>query len=233
MPGEVNGSIWTLPFEMAAYSGIALLAWVGLLRQRTLLAPILAALMLTLMVFCDLNAATLSTSVLYDGARLGLFFAIGMSFYLWQDRVVVSGRLALFAAGLWLASPWIVGPRLGGDWQLLGAVPLAYLTLWLGIRLPLSRIGRKRDLSYGVYLYAWPIQQLLTMWGVPGHGWVLYSSLSISASVLLAFVSWHCVESPMLKHKDLVAGPPRATGSSPQSDDIADIRRAEPAKSAN
>jgi peptidoglycan/LPS O-acetylase OafA/YrhL len=207
MPGAVNGSIWTLFYEVAAYVGIALLAWVRLLRHRPWVAPAFPGALLGVLAYCDLSSPRLQSGVIHDGSRLGLFFAIGMSFYLWERWVPVSGWVAAATAALWLASPWLVGPGLARDWQLLGAVPFAYLVLWLAIRLPLARVGRKADLSYGTYLYAWPVQQLLTMWGVPSRGWVTYSLLSIAASTALAVASWHLVESPMLKHKRSVASP--------------------------
>ena len=38
--------------------------------------------------------------------------------------------------------------------------------IWLGIHLPLARVGAKNDYSYGLYIYGYPVSQLLVVWGL-------------------------------------------------------------------
>jgi peptidoglycan/LPS O-acetylase OafA/YrhL len=65
-------------------------------------------------------------------------------------------------------------------------------------RLVRVAIGRRLDLSYGIYLYAWPVQQLL----VQGCGrWLNPWTLSLSVLIVsggLAWLSWTAVERPFL-----------------------------------
>ena len=80
----------------------------------------------------------------------------------------------------------------------LAALPAAYLVLLLGVVLPLQRVGAINDISYGMYIYAFPVQQILNEL----HG----DRLPIGVSVVLATVltvpvaaaSWFLVEKPVL-----------------------------------
>jgi peptidoglycan/LPS O-acetylase OafA/YrhL len=79
-----------------------------------------------------------------------------------------------------------------------------YLLLWVAFRLPAVRLPglRGRDLSYGVYIYAFPIQQALVPWtGTPLNN--LLASLPLI--LLCAALSWHWIERPALARKRIVA----------------------------
>lgn len=67
--------------------------------------------------------------------------------------------------------------------------------------MPLQKVGRRNDLSYGVYIYAWPVQQLVALSGGSRHGVALYIALSIALTYPLAALSWFLVEKPALRHK--------------------------------
>jgi peptidoglycan/LPS O-acetylase OafA/YrhL len=90
--------------------------------------------------------------------------------------------------------------------SLLEALPLAYLCVWAGIRLPFHRLGQRVDLSYGIYIYAFPVQQLLALRGWPSHGFAVYLIATIALTLPLALASWFVVERPALRRK---SSPPR------------------------
>ena len=69
--------------------------------------------------------------------------------------------------------------------------------LWMGARIPL-RWGAVNDYSYGVYIYAFPVQQLLAAAGVSRLGTFVFALLSLAAVVPVAVVSWWLVERPAL-----------------------------------
>ena len=138
-------------------------------------------------------------------------FLAGAILYLYRDRVWDSGWLALgfvavFAAGAWL--PFFGQEMTRFNHYLPGATSvmapaLAYPLLWLGIHLPspFQKIGARNDYSYGVYIYGWPVQQLLGIWGVQHWGYVAFTLSSIAGAMVLAVLSWHLVEKHALRLK--------------------------------
>jgi peptidoglycan/LPS O-acetylase OafA/YrhL len=78
----------------------------------------------------------------------------------------------------------------------LGQIPLAVTLLWLGARLPL-RTGSRNDVSYGLYIYAFPVQQLLVVAGItPIAGPELSAVLAAVLTLPFAWASWTLVEKP-------------------------------------
>jgi peptidoglycan/LPS O-acetylase OafA/YrhL len=130
--------------------------------------------------------------------RLTALFLTGVSFFLFRQQIAYrSSYAALAAIGLvaLLFHSQIAGPAV--------AVLGGYLVFWFAF-LPetpiLNAINSKTDLSYGVYLYAWPIQMLLIRYlhGVtPGAVMVL----TAIGAALLAFASWTVIEKPALYYK--------------------------------
>ena len=101
-----------------------------------------------------------------------------------------------------LASALLVGlgVLLTPDYRLLGGLPLACLMLWIGARTP-SRIGSRNDISYGLYIYGFPVQQALVMWGFAAVGWLGFAVLGLLATLPIAALSWLVVERPSLRWK--------------------------------
>ncbi|WP_461048909.1 acyltransferase family protein [Terrabacter koreensis] len=103
--------------------------------------------------------------------------------------------------------------RLDDAWYLgLTPFPLAFLLLWLGARVPV-RLGARNDISYGVYLFAFPLQQLMAVAQVPravGSFW--FAVLSIAVTIPVAWASWLLVEKPSMRLRRLVPTRPRSAG---------------------
>jgi peptidoglycan/LPS O-acetylase OafA/YrhL len=85
----------------------------------------------------------------------------------------------------------------------LSAITIPYAVLTIGLaRTPyVARTARFGDFSYGLYLYAFPVQQLvIDVWGV--HGTAANFLVVLAITLLLAVLSWHLVERPALALKD-------------------------------
>ena len=72
------------------------------------------------------------------------------------------------------------------------------MCFWLGVVLPLQRVGHVNDISYGVYIYAFPVQQLLVLFGAAGLGIVPFVLLAFAVTYPLAALSWFLVEKPAI-----------------------------------
>ncbi|QYZ69224.1 acyltransferase family protein [Neotabrizicola shimadae] len=179
MPGIVNGPLWSLSHEIAAYALCWAAARLGLMRHIAGIATLgLAALALWLMPGLGGRAAVF--------APLFLAFALGMLAQALRDRLPLSWPLA---AGLMLLAP------LGWPFALaaLGCLALM-LAFWLPAR-PLSR-----DLSYGVYIYGWPVGQTLIHL-VPGLSPAALAVATLAGVLPFAWASWTFVESPALPRR--------------------------------
>lgn len=196
--GLWNGSLWTLFFEFSAYVAAMVLLGVGVVR-RHLVATLFALLAaLTLVGLTGVGAdVALPLDLLNQGIRLGTCFVAGMLVYALRDLLRPSWG-AVTLAGL-LVGVGVVVPGLG----VLAALPLALTLLLLGALLQ-TRVGTRNDISYGMYIYAFPVQQLLVVAG--GTAWPvwLHAAVTLGATTVLAWLSWTLVESPALRLKEVI-----------------------------
>ena len=185
---EVNGALWTLGPEFQMYLMVMVLGVFRLLRLPVCLA--LLALGMACIHFDELDALG------SWGWLLG-FFAMGMTLYKLRGTRIFDGRIALLAVVVLVAS---VPLR-----QFILLFPLfgCYLALYLALhpRLPIIPAARYGDLSYGLYIYGWPAEQL-SIWLMRGHAqwWQVFLLATLIAGTL-AFLSWHLIEKRALALK--------------------------------
>lgn len=192
-PSTWNLSLWTLSYEFLCYLGIALLLTWSLARRRvevTVAAFLLVSACNAALVW--LGAARDTTPALTF--RLTTFFLAGAV-------LLRLKRVPLVAAGAAIATVVLVAAAATDQVRVFGALPIAYLCLWLGRVLPLTWLGRRNDVSYGVYLYAFPVQQLLTITAVHRLPTAGFAAASIVAVLPVAWLNWVLVERPALRLK--------------------------------
>jgi peptidoglycan/LPS O-acetylase OafA/YrhL len=207
-----NGSVWTLFFECLCYLMLAVFSVIGVLRRPLAVAVIAAAVWGTEIVITSVpqfNHA-FSPSQNWDVMKLLTFvpiFLCGSLLYLYRDKMPDSSVLALacvvaFLSGLVLplgnSTPAFTLTSMD-----LTSVFLAYPLLWLGIHLPFHRVGAKNDYSYGVYIFAFPVQQLLVTFGAGKWGYWPYAVISLTAVAPMAVASWWLVEKRALRLKTI------------------------------
>ncbi|RKH35271.1 acyltransferase [Corallococcus praedator] len=188
-PDAVNGSLWTLLYEVGFYLLVAGLGVVGLLRRQVALVAWAVA---ALVPFVPRVGPRLNL-----WPELYLYFGGGLLLYLFRERLRMSPWLALGCVGVLVATA-----RWGGLKYAVGSCG-TYLVLYLAF-LPsrLSSFARHGDFSYGVYVYAFPVQQTVT-WLMGGSvAWWVNATLSLPVVVLLAALSWHLVEKRALRLKN-------------------------------
>jgi peptidoglycan/LPS O-acetylase OafA/YrhL len=205
-----NGSLWTLVFEFLCYLLLAVLALAGLLRRRFLVLCLTLAVWAAEIVITSvpgLNQQFTAVNNWYPMKMLTLvpIFLAGSLLYLYREVVPDSRRVALMSAFLFLLGLVLpIGasiPTFTLTSMDVTAVFLAYPLLWLGIHLPLSRVGSRNDYSYGIYIYAFPVQQILVVWGVNAWGYGLYTFLTLLFVAPVAAASWWLVEKQALSLK--------------------------------
>ena len=196
-PAVFDGALWTLQYEAFCYGVLALLGLAGVLGRRWLLLG--AAGVAWLLVMAE-SAGLLPVDVpVFTNAALARFllmFLLGAAAHLFADRIVVHWALASAAALSVLGALLLLDA-----YQLLGGLGFAYLCMYAAVRLPL-RGNPRWDLSYGLYVYHWPVELLLALAGATVLGEWLFAGVSIAGALGLAVLSWVLVEGPALRLKD-------------------------------
>lgn len=211
MPTSVNSSLWSIPLEIECYLALAIVGSLGMLRWRL---GVLGAVLLVLLPYAVLDPR---------GETLRARFGWGMA-----EQTVVEFGLC-FAAGACLQL-FGVGRAHGAPrhQRVLGATALAVgalaglaghlvLAVWLMMPLlvvlvgtssfPVLRdLGRFGDLSYGVYIFAFPTQQTVAWLLQSRLPWGAELALVLVTTFGLALLSWHLVEKPALRLKPRSAG---------------------------
>lgn len=199
-----NGSLWTLSLEALCYALIGVLGVMAILRRARWAVPALAAM---LWVLTLLQEAGYEVLIGDNTLRLVVAFLVGATAWLYADRIPMTGWLALLAAVVLLVSVATLD-----NYRLTGIVPAAYILAWLGTCLPWNR-SLRRDLSYGVYIYHWPVFQLLAATSLVTVSVPLFILAGAIVIGLLALASWHAVEHPALRQKNRTPPWPPARNS--------------------
>lgn len=198
-----NGSLWTLIYEWRSYLIIASLVAFGLLTRARIIVPMLAIFFLILQLIAGFNwdaVVALVPAFMADQymITLGFTFLVGSVFAVYSKQVVFDDRLGAFTGLLALATL-----RFGG-FSTIGTIAAVYFILYLAARLPkkLQWIGQKNDYSYGVYIYGFLVQQVLSYMGLYKLGIVPYVLISWVIAMGCAWLSWHILEKHALALKD-------------------------------
>ena len=174
-----NAPMWSVAVEVVLYLLVAALMVPAWLRRRQSVIPA-AMFLLAATLF-----ATGTRQPAHDVALCLVFFAAGWLVAIARNRVRASwgtvGLAALAALAGSLAQP------------VVAALPFAVLVLALGAVLPVRRFT-VNDVSYGTYLYGWPVQQLLVIGGVRSLGLPVMLTASLGLALAAGTASWFAVE---------------------------------------
>jgi len=186
----VDGSLWTLSYELVCY---LLLPAIVLLVKRNWF-PALSLLTL---------AVLLSVPFLYLVLfmKLGSCFLFGSLYYVFRKNIPMDGRLALAAFAMVLLSL-----RTGLFFYVFGLAG-GYLILFLAFiphtsRLRFSKYG---DFSYGIYIWAFPVQQVIAE-QYASKGNFFNAAISFPVALLFGILSWHFIEKKALALKSKIVG---------------------------
>ncbi len=193
-PGAWNGSLWTLAYEFACYLVIGLLILLPAVRRHRWLVGV--AFVASVAVWANAPALGLSQHPEIElMARLLPPFLGGALVQTAIRRVPLRAPLALLAAAGAVSAVLLVD-----RWGAQAAAPLfTYGILWLSTVLPSPAVIRRHDISYGAYIYAFPVQQLLAYAGVHRLGVLAYDVVGALATAVLATLSWRLVERPTMR----------------------------------
>lgn len=187
----VNGSLWSLPIEFRLYGVFLLLALLGLLTRNRFTAFAIVVLLAGLVIVPKYPVFTQYA----NWVNVTAYFMAGSLFWLRRDEIPLSPWLVIAVLGLCMLFH-------GTDkFHIAFFAALVYITFYIGfMRFPNWLHITRTDLSYGVYLYGWPVQQVFVA-VFPGQGALMNTLLSTVVVFCIAALSWHLVEKPALSFK--------------------------------
>jgi peptidoglycan/LPS O-acetylase OafA/YrhL len=203
--GAVNGSLWTLTYEIRMYIILAfILTFIVCLNKKVpkitfknilLFLGILSVLVLIYNHFIPLREGSVFVSKFI---RLFSAFFIGAMFFVWKDNIVLSYKWFMILLVLLILSS--VDKDL---YFVMYSLTLAYLIFFIayvpkGNILKFNKFG---DYSYGLYIYAFPIQQILIALN-PNISILMLIIMSFLLTLISAVLSWNLIEKRFLKKKN-------------------------------
>lgn len=192
----VNASLWTIPYEIKAYLLIVVLWVFGAIHRPKLLIPLLLVAQCAIPLIDHFSGNAPARYGPLSGNVLIIAFTFGTALYI--SRSFVPMRTSWGIASL-ILSLVLLSTTAGGNFA---GPPAAYFTVWLGLQNP-RRIAAiaSADISYGIYLYAYPIQQSVVHLFPTLRTWWFIIPVSLFFTVIMAMLSWRYVEKPALGHR--------------------------------
>lgn len=211
MPGFIglkyevlNGSMWTIAAEFRCYILVLVLGVTGIFARHWLFL-LLAALtvLLSIVGWGPQISGRWQFFVGEPDTQIRLIgtFLVGACFYLFHEKIAYRGLFALIAAAALLFAMYFSAYE-AAAFTVFGG----YLVFWFAFAIrskALKKINSEDDVSYGIYLYAWPISSLLVYF-LHVNSAVLLFALTVPLAYLAGWVSWRIVERPALRRSPRV-----------------------------
>ena len=202
---SANGSLWTIRNEFLCYLMVAVFGLMGLYRQRSVILALFVAALGLYAREIYAHTPFCSGRILPVVGQLDMWphyltqYLAGMCGWLYRDRIALSARWLGLHIGIVAVAAFAV-PALLAVLPLSGAILL--FAFAFAPRLNLRAWGRRGDFSYGIYLYAFPIQQLLLRFLNPHIPPLALFGMSFPLTLACAVASWRGVEKPFLRLKN-------------------------------
>ncbi|MBP0952511.1 acyltransferase [Pseudomonas alliivorans] len=202
-PSAVNGSLWSLPVEFFMYLLITLLAVKGAGSKLPVLwigTAVIVAMSLRFVHYVQPPAhPVLYGTDLISALDVAPYFLIGAMYSYYGFEKYLNLGMSLFLIGfVVLFQP--VSP-VWNEIFLYAVAPYAILSFATAKTAFLHRFGRFGDMSYGIYLYGFFLQQIVNAMTKNSLTPLENALVSMPFAIACAYVSWHVVEKPALRLK--------------------------------
>jgi peptidoglycan/LPS O-acetylase OafA/YrhL len=199
----VNGAMWSISYEFMCYLLIMALGLLGAIQHKTrwlLMAGAILALFTYRRLGYELQLGHLHLALNNPIIMLSILFMAGSGFYLFRSRISYNS-VGLILATVGLAVCLFFENLVGLSVATCGAY-LLFFTAFKPSRI-LNRLQPNTDVSYGVYLYGWPVQQILLNC-LPDHPPLLSAALTLMLCIVLGLISWKLIEKPTIDRARLI-----------------------------
>ncbi len=187
----VNGALWTLPVEFACYVACYIFYKARLLNEKRFWFTI--PVVIIVLVLEKHIPGMLGAMV-----RPCVFFYIGMMYYVYREKIELNIKIVPILFVLLVAAftvPQLIKPAMIILW------PYVLFTIWFAIPQCSERLGKLGDISYGIYLWGFVVQQLFTYFWGGSMPQMLNFVLSTTVTILISIATFLITEKPFIKRK--------------------------------
>ena len=189
----INAPMWTIHWEFLCYLMVFFLGSLRLLNQK-IFVPLLYVACAGIFAY---TASRLTHAVTNIPPRLPMLFLAGMSFYICRD--LVKYKFSFFGLAIVLC---VLALKMGLMSELFLTVPFAYVLFYVSQKhfVFTEAFNRLPDVSFGTYLYAWPIQKILVC-NLQMTSPIMVTLITIPLAYAVGYLSWMLVERHFLSWK--------------------------------
>lgn len=200
-PYAFDGSLWTLFLEAKAYIALGLLGILGVGGKKKYIVLVVFVLLWSFILFNThvKESPNKFIRLIVDPSFLlyATYFASGAVFYLFKDSISFNKHTFILFLCITL-----IAVKLN---MLHPILPITepFLIFWLAQHLPFKDFSKLGDFSYGIYIYAFPIQQLATYFRL-NQEIISYFLVCFTVTMVFAVLSWFLIEQPALSLKRIL-----------------------------
>ena len=186
----INGSLWTLKYEVYCYIIVLLLGMFKLLNK----AVVTSLFLFLFIMYMSQLYVDLELSRAVPMPRLGTYFLLGSMYFLYKEYIIFNRQIITFTLLLSVLLIWIGFAEIA----VLFLFSFLLFAIIYSSKFALHNFAKHGDFSYGMYIYAFFVQQL-TLYTFTDVNFYLFIFISLFVSIFLAFISWHLIEKPSLR----------------------------------
>jgi peptidoglycan/LPS O-acetylase OafA/YrhL len=200
-PTAINGSLWSLVYEVVCYGMVAAVGALGLTGRSWKFGIFLTVYVLIYfgtVLFLPLHNYLIEHPAFEYLHELTYPFVLGMVVYHFRRFLITNLNLLMCIVAGGIALLFYRSPFFREAFILFWSLLIFYLG-YLPFK-PLKIYNRVGDYSYGMYIYAFPCEQIgAVLW--PGISPIALIAVALPATLAFAIFSWHLIERRALAHR--------------------------------
>lgn len=204
---SVNGSLWTLAYEITIYLFLVFLQIIGVFSKRNIVLilciitfPVACYMIFTLNPVRQIPILHLSITEMLE---FGVFFMMGTLLNLFNDKIPYKFPYFLFMVIIWFGLGYF-GIMKSISIKIISYFALPYIVNYLAnLKGKINDFGKMGDFSYGIYIYAFPVQQTIIYFSNTTISVFNLFNSSALIVLVLSTLSWYLIEKNALKYKHI------------------------------